>query len=152
MQIPMFHFSVYCICSCCNIIMRKKLGIMVQINSWHSTLSCLDYSTENRPCVTLQQQAGHRLFILNHGQYHFYRTNFLHTNGRLMYHDSIFTILWHICNEKGAKITLAGLFLTACNNFSATEFHGILQTFRHTQVSVKITVYNRTRVSVCVSP
>jgi len=67
--------------------------------------------------------------------------NFLHTNGQLMYHDSSFKIIWHICNEKGAKIhviTVTSLFLTVCNNFSSTEFHGILRTFRHTLVSGKI--------------
>jgi len=58
-----------------------------------------------------------------------------------MYYDGSFKIIWHICNEKGAKIrviTVTSLFLTVCNNFSSTEFHGVLQTFRHTRVSVKI--------------
>jgi hypothetical protein len=82
--------------------------------------------------------------------------NFLHTNGQLMCYDSSFKNIWHICNEKAAKIhvtTLPNRFLTACNNFSSTEFHGILQTSTHPSFSenrteITITVFNRTCVCV----
>jgi hypothetical protein len=134
--------SVFCICSCCNIIIHKKLGIIVQ-QTPDIPRCCLDHSTEYKPHVKLQQHAGHRQFVFNylwtvpvtHDR------NFLHTNGQLMCHDSSFKNIWHICNEKAANIrviTLPSRFLTACNNFKSTEFHGILQTFRHTRVSVKI--------------
>jgi hypothetical protein len=102
----------------------------------------------------------HRQFIFNHlwTVPVLQDRNFPHTNGQLMCHDCSFKITWHICNEKDTKIcviTVTSPFLTACINFSSTEFHSTLQTFRHpsfgeNRTEITITVYNRTCFSVCI--